>query len=398
MSLYNFLGSCVVDSLKSKEFLYDFHDDVLTINYEEYQKKYKDEVISSYFLFDISKFDDKSLQLINNFDNFMSFQESFISKLFFSCATNLKFNLYLIFAYSDGTPLTINQEVKSKIEWNLDYSRKIFLKYSELKKYFSYYDVLESFKPSKKYENSKFETIKQCVIKLDNYGLKSALVTKITPENKTELEKSILRTGENIKLNYDSIKNNNISSDKFFEKYFVNARHKKNNKNRRNQFEFKHIDKIVNDSFRKNVLKQDEIRLKKFNLLCGENASGKTSLLELIEYTLTGKTRKDDKTSGFSIIYSTNGNAFSSEQSKNNSVAIKNAWYSDKIGSLNKLFCRINYFDIDAAYNFAVEYERTKYQDFFLRLSIAFYEGKYFGTSFYYEDNRKYNRDVYIIC
>lgn len=369
MDLHNYLANIGLTSIESKIFRYKIDNYESTISYEEYHKKYKDSEIGIYYLFDISCLEENSLKIINDYDEFVKFQEYFISKTFFGLKDFLRYNLYIILILPDKKYNVIDSETKLKIEWNFEYSRKIFLKDSEIEKYFNYFNKLDKFKPTKKYDILKYRTIKQCISILNDYGMKSALITRLNDENREDLHQYIFNFELNTDLKYDSIKKNNITAAKFFDKYFKNEVDTNFKK-----YEFEHIDKIKNISFRKNILKSDEIKLKKFNLLCGENASGKTSLLELIEYTLTGKINKtnQDKEKGESKLYSTNGNVFSSDLSYKTSIAIKNTWYKNKIGNLNKLFCRINYFDIDAAYNFAIEYGKNSYQDFFCDYQLLF--------------------------
>ena len=82
-------------------------------------------------------------------------------------------------------------------------------------------------------------------------------------------------------------------------------------------------------------------------------------MLDAIELGFTGGMHKYNGDAGNNesqvVIEDRNGNTISSVEARQNSSELKAMWYPFKIGTLCDLFGRINYFDTDATYRFALE-------------------------------------------
>lgn len=346
--------------LEINKFYYNDNEIDFMIDYIEYRKMYKEIEISRYYIFDINSF--KKYNPIKNIDLFVNFQDAFLAKTFFNSPSVLRYNLYMMFIIPND--FVISDEDNSnidKIEHNLSFARKLFINYDSVITYFNNLDLLKKSGRSKSYDNNKIKTIMKSIRDLDGMGIKSCLTTKLDKEAGKQFLNSIIKIGKE-PISFDSkMKNGSMSCTKFFNTYYqIDA------SSYVVDFELDHIDLIKNMTFRKNVLKFDEVKLKKFNVICGKNATGKTSLLELIELALTGMIHNIDGENEDNdiIIYGKNGHEFTPSKSLKHEIIIKNMWYRGKVGSLNDLFCRINYFDINDAYRFALEFGEKPYQKF----------------------------------
>lgn len=128
----------------------------------------------------------------------------------------------------------------------------------------------------------------------------------------------------------------------------------------------KWIKSLDTTDFREFCFNDKVIDFGQVNLFYGANGTGKTSVLEGIEYGLTSEVRriKDFKTDIIQSdyprveVYGEQGSihTFNPEYSKSNAKKIENVWYGVPIGrtktNLNENFNRFNSFDSEAAYNF----------------------------------------------
>lgn len=114
------------------------------------------------------------------------------------------------------------------------------------------------------------------------------------------------------------------------------------------------------------------------NVIYGINTGGKTSILDAIEYGLVAELHKYDVTdiqdSAKVEIEDKSGLKTTSKESLQNKELLKNKWYPYKIGELAELFGRVNYFDTDAAYRFALEQGDDKKAFEHIKLLLASYE------------------------
>ena len=103
-----------------------------------------------------------------------------------------------------------------------------------------------------------------------------------------------------------------------------------------------------------------EFEFRKVNLICGENAVGKTSLLESLELAICGKTaRNRDEVENFSFRLKFAGEDKPRTIRPESNTVYRNrdrAWYGRHYPSRNHLqesFARFNFFDTDAAIRFS---------------------------------------------
>lgn len=361
MKLIEKLYEMNIKPIEIKNLSFDYKHSNTSLQYVIYKKHYENQEISRYYIFDVDTFNNENNPIIN-IDMFECFQEALLSKIYFNSSINIKYNLYIIFSFPNNYIIDERyQRSISIIENNLSFARKVFFKYDDLYDYFNYYTQLEKATYSYEYDLKKIDTIKKCIRLLDKYKLKSCLTTSINKKTRSAFLRSIVYP-DNTETNYDHIINHNsLTCEEFFNQYY-----QLDNNDNKKDYRLYHIEKVINKNFRKSVLKNNVEDLKLFNLLCGKNATGKTSFLDLIELTLTGKIHRTNEElfQTETMIVGSNGTEFKPIETLKNETAIKNIWYKGKVGTLNDLFCRINYFDIDAAYRFALQYSNSSYQRF----------------------------------
>ena len=138
--------------------------------------------------------------------------------------------------------------------------------------------------------------------------------------------------------------------------------------------QIKWVKSLETTGFRDFCFDQKMMTFGQINLFYGANGSGKTSVLEAIEYALTAEVRrvKDFKvklpTDSFPKlhIYDTEAgvHTFTPGFSKKNNKEIERVWYGVPIGrtksNLNENFNRFNAFDSEAAYKFIHESDNSE--------------------------------------
>lgn len=136
----------------------------------------------------------------------------------------------------------------------------------------------------------------------------------------------------------------------------------------------KWVKSVDTTGFRNFCFDKKTFNFGQINLFYGANGSGKTSVLEAIEYGLTGEVRrvKDFKVKMFADlapkvkVYDTEAgiHTFSPHFSKSNNKEIERVWYGVPTGrnksNLNDNFNRFNAFDSEAAYKFIHESDNSE--------------------------------------
>ena len=284
--------------------------------------------------------------LFDSPDIFSKFQSDFLSNAFFYEKDYLRYNLYLIFLCHKNNKIRL-QSVAN----DYNYARKLVFSMNDFKEYFSFFSKKDSYilnSPKAQKEMLKF--IKSIVNQLEESHAKSLL----TPNNSFDNICNFCLKPKSKML--DSYHLNKQKSDDFIKEYFypkVQGQVPQVNR-------VKKIDRIVLENFRNSCFKRnDEILTGIVNIIYGDNTAGKSSVLDAIEFGFTGETHKnkDNNPSGNALvrILGTTGTYISSIDAKRMASQLKNYWYTDKIGELNDLFCKINYFNTDATYRFALE-------------------------------------------
>lgn len=136
------------------------------------------------------------------------------------------------------------------------------------------------------------------------------------------------------------------------------------------------IKNIVLHNFRNHCFEKDEtIHPELINLFIGSNGSGKTSIMEAIEYSMTeGIQRLDKLNAEYDQTLDVEVNCLDLNRKKCNFgpgkwnlKELEEAWYGIPAGrskqTLNYNFCKFNYFDADAAYRFALEESNNRNED-----------------------------------
>ena len=136
----------------------------------------------------------------------------------------------------------------------------------------------------------------------------------------------------------------------------------------------KWVKSLDTSGFRDFCFNKRDMEFGQINLFYGANGSGKTSVLEAIEYALTAEVRrvKDFKvklpTDSYPKLYvydkEAGVHAFTPEFAKKNNKEIERVWYGVPVGrtksNLNDNFNRFNAFDSEAAYKFIHESDNSE--------------------------------------
>lgn len=315
-------------------------------------------IYARYIIIDL---DDKQTRQICNkylfasFEAFEDFQKEHLAKIFFRENGAVRYNIYLIFIYGDNQ-ITVNKE---KFIQNTDYARKLFLSKSEFMEYFCFFDVIKELKEKNKFSNNKeiFEEISKIIEDLDKKHKKAILLPQKEDKPYISTLLDYYLSGEKQFDRSLGIKGN--ASD------FIRVHlYRWPDKNKDFAKRIEEIKKIKIHKFRESCFPDNtELECARVNVLFGANAVGKSSVLDAIEYGFTGETHRyknDDslRNSKVEIITSDSGQWFNPNIQQTD--RLKRQWYPYYMGTLNELFCRINFFDTDATYRFALEQGNTQ--------------------------------------
>lgn len=303
--------------------------------------------------------------ILSSYKFFCDFQETHLSQLFFHDDEIIRYNIYLLFIYKE-----YDNELYDKICNDLNFARKIFLRKEEFENYFNFTKCISGIIDENNQNDLKsIDALEKIVKKLHSNKLKCLL-------QNIEREQLFSCFDNNRKINnLDSYLLKDISDKKFFEENIYKEVSAKKTKN----FQVKRIKNIKMTHFRENCFNSEEsIEIGDVNVFYGENAIGKSSILDAVEFAFTGQTHKylDDISLSNSVvtILDSNNKQLSSNDIKSKSEEYKKIWYKHKMGTLNELFCQINYFDTDATYRFALE--EGDVDDAFVHLKKLLCNGK----------------------
>ena len=313
-----------------------------------------EKAISRYVIIDISKIEilnkcNKSI--LSSYENFITFQKNHLSKIFFYENNFVRYNIYLIFIYKEKL-----DERYIEFENNLDYARKLFIHIDDFKEYFCFYDSIMKFKKNMSIDKKTLETLEKQVERLHSINMKTILVANLDNRNESEKYFSYLTRNKG----YDSLTDNS-NLKVFMDKYIykdVQSTKIDNNHN------VKYISKISMGNFRNNCFGSNlNINLGIANVILGSNTVGKSSVLDAIEFGFTGITHKykeDTNLQNAEVkVVGGKSTCITSKDAQIYENQLKNMWYPYRIGSLNDMFCRVNYFDTDATYKFALEQDAS---------------------------------------
>ncbi|MCB0744391.1 MAG: AAA family ATPase, partial [Ignavibacteriae bacterium] len=294
------------------------------------KQKYNDLTLGTYFI----DYGDDNIEF-----DLTDYQEKHIASEFYNTSGNDQWNFYLIFLRD-----TYLESDKLRIEKDSIYTRKFVFTIDELENYFDYQksdkavdaDIINLWKEKLKevdldevYSNAPYA---QAVPRfLANEVIKDEESNQVSPSIITEL--SIKRISR-LKLNSN------------YRKYPINR----------------------------------DFSLGKVNLIKGVNGTGKTSFLEAIELSISGKnysnpySAEEDKC--INAVYNDNYE-FIDEYTPNNNAKYRQrdiAWYSSAYKSGNELyraFNKYNFYDSDAAYNLSHDSDVTSLSKYLSSIALG---------------------------
>lgn len=311
------------------------------------------------------------------FSAFSEFQKKHLAKVFFYENESVRFNIYLVFITDGTVDLRINQVIQ-----DTNYSRKYFFNESEFEEYFSLISQIDnSIRDSSSSKTEVYHLLLDVVEKLDNDNAKCLLLP-----TKSDSLIEVLRYLSSDSLTLDSYFMNNQKPKDFLATNFYSENETVKNKCKR----IERIEKLIIKKFFNNCFKTDTVmNAVGVNIISGDNASGKSTLFDAIEYGFTNETHRygKEKEDINEVKIFTKPDV---DITKYSEADRKNSWYPDFYGELDELFCRINFFDTDAAFRFALEQgqESQKYLE------------KLFCNKFLLEGEenlKKYSRSIQVL-
>lgn len=294
------------------------------------RQKYNDLTLGTYFI-DYGDYD-------INFD-LLNYQEKYISSEYYNNSGNDQWNFYLIFireSYSESD--------KIRIEKDSIYTRKFVFKPEELVDYFNY----------KKSEKA----VDADVINLWKEKLKEVDLDEVYSNAPYAQAVPRYLANEVIKDEESNQVSPSINTD----------------------LSIKRISRLkLNSNYRNYPIKRD-FSLGKVNLIKGVNGTGKTSFLEAIELSISGKNYSNpysgEEDKSINAVYNDN-NEFIDEYTPNNNAKYRQrdiAWYSSAYKSGNELyraFNKYNFYDSDAAYNLSHDSDVTSLSKYLSSIALG---------------------------
>jgi DNA repair protein SbcC/Rad50 len=323
------------DILKNQLSKYYDKIDNVTDHVIKCQKEYNSNPYQ-YYYFDFSN-------KINDI-NIDQYTKQLISKDYYSQSNLMQWNYYLAFVIENS----IDPSLKNKIEQNEDFARKFVINYNELDQwlYRTYY--------SKKSETSELTEDLADIWRniLANNNLDCVFSKEISLPNGI---------------------NGIISGEYRKEKVSIGSKKEIDQK----LISFGDIQTINLIKFREYPKSKTPIRFGKVNLIEGANGYGKTSLLESIEFLLTGKTQRSEILKSFKVEGSFSKNSKLVSQINNHALFRDRdrAWYgsmaAQRLSKLNENFNRFNFFNTDAAYRLMHEKDQHNIEKAFKDIAIG---------------------------
>ncbi|AIQ73000.1 ABC-three component system middle component 1 [Paenibacillus odorifer] len=299
-----------------------------------------DIVFSEYFFVDIPESVITLMMEDTDLLYFREFQSKLLSKVFFSNKTDLRWNIYLILIVENYKLLKDNI-VLQKIENDIDYARKFIATPTDALEWMD----KKWLNPSVDDKNLGTDPIEEWIKILESAQLTGCL----SPSPFATQNVKQYLSGE--PFNFSMPRNR---KRQIFEDY---------------EERIECIDEISFDGFRNHCFSNTKpILPTKVNLLSGSNGSGKTSVLESIEYAITNQIRRssefgdtlEEPSDTFKLICSTETQKSIPFRPRNPVAFYKKlaqSWYGVVPGhqsELNYYYHRFNFFDSEAAYRFAL--------------------------------------------
>ncbi|GEM_PF-6004644 len=320
--------------------------------------QYKKEFFAKYFIWDISEREiyDHISMVFSDEEKFINFERQLLEAAFFDSIGDERYNIYLMIIVENNSEFLKN----STIQNDFRYARKIILSVDQVEKFFVDTIPLRrereetyilNLVEKRKIINGLQQSIKNLkLIFYREYFTKIYLCRQgeLTMKNNSDMNLAQLI----FSFPDSDVKDISMGNRKL--KY--NKGHAINPQ----AYKIEKIQSILIRNFRR--FKQNcEISFARVNLLFGENGTGKTSLLEAIEFGITGTNckYKGKKWNNAQVeVKCRNSNAkLVSLSSQKNNMTLSDYWYDVKaetVEDFNLLFNRYNYFDTDWASAFAI--------------------------------------------
>lgn len=310
-------------------------------------------IYARYIIIDLCEEKAKQLcdqYLFSSVQNFEEFQKNHLAKMFFYESDAVRYNIYLVFLYDNSTEIT-NKEV---ILQNTNYARKLFLTNQEFREYFCFFEVAKELLDKNDFSNDRkiLEKLSDIVKELDKKHAKAIVLPQKDIHKHISTLIDYLISNESQFDRFLGIRGTAID---FLRTHF----YKKDDRTKTQTNRIERIKEIFIQKFRESCFSNNtRLPCGKVNVLVGSNAVGKSSILDAIEFGFTGETHRfknDYSLQGARVEITTSDGSRYSNPSSQQTDRLKRQWYPYYLGSLNDLFCRINYFDTDATYRFALE-------------------------------------------
>lgn len=327
--------------------------------------KYEKEQMLKYYIFDLTE-ENLFVQNCVDFENekvFYEFEKSLLEDEFFHSKGDTRFNIYLLFVVGKGDKLLNNMLIQKDFR----YARKIILQKEDAEDFLHVLfpmkredvrtipsDVREPNKVMEELIRSKKDADTLFDKALNEYFFTMSYNNKRNESKKNKkINPKIIRILAEI-LSMNANEDENIPKKNKKQDYvkLIQA-----------DYYIREISKISVENYRR-YQKRYVVPFKRVNLIYGENGVGKTSLLEAIEFGITGYNRKafeqssrDCKIQVHCVNSQNKECLFSGNQ---NYMSIAESWYGIKVKDnkeFNRLFAQYNYFDTSWASTFAIEGE-----------------------------------------
>lgn len=274
-----------------------------------------------------------------------SFVKEVIEQKFFENKNDLRWNLYLVCVFTESELALIPMEERFDFEENKEYTRNLLVRESEF--------------------GNMIPAGKIFSINQDN-------------ENSNPLSDwSDILTNDGLEFCLDAYNSSNLELFSKDEKERITT---KKTVIPENKVEFNQIQTInIEVKYRENCFgRKYQLPLKSVNLLNGRNGTGKTSILDGIELSLTGKVRKtkndfgDTKEQGVSLQLDNQEllipeNVQEEKQRENFWYKSRETTYGNK-SNLNQMFHLYNYFTVEETFLFAYTQDQPDFNQNFTRL------------------------------
>ena len=321
---------------------------------------YRERLFAQYYIIDFVSCKEyfEFEELWNSIEEFESFERLFLEDAFYNSRGDTRFNLYFVLIVNPTSPLLSN----SSIRRDFKYARKVILMKDQLEEFF-----IKTFPLRRKNEIGYYTE------KRGNREIIEGL-HKLTKDafniSQQEIYTHWLCTKPSRKdIRFDE-KTYEIMALCNRVDRLIRKTDKKESLGKKQlsatNYIIQKIEKVKINNYRC-FNKQCQIPFGKVNLLFGENGVGKTTLLEAIEFGITGVNRKNEneklKNAEIEVKCLNDKNNTITFNSTNNYEALAEIWYgieAETKEAFNQMFNQYNYFDTGFASAFAIEGQKKE--------------------------------------